>query len=451
MARNIAVQYVTDRYDGKGSFTLWQTRVKDLLVQQGLARALKGLSGKPEKMSDDDWEDIESKCLSTIRQNIGDNIINNFIDEDTVPKLWDKLEKMYLGKNLTTKLNLKRDLYRLKMGEGGNLMDHMNKFHGLVDQLKKVDVKIEEEDEALLLLTSLPDSYENIVTTVLYGKDTLKMVDVESTLLSNDKRKSSCEEISDSAMIVHDQNRGRNASRGSGGNSRSRSKGGGKGKQCYKCKQWGHIKWYCPLNKEGDTSNATIACADEGNFGDALTVSKFNSLSQSDWILDSGSSNHICFKKEYFDSFKERANSSLTLPNGNKCTVVGVGTVRIKMFDGVERTLGGVAYVPKLRKNIISISQLDSKGCHVSVEGGAMQITRGGKVLAKGEEKNGLYRLIQTSRKRGAQDIKRLKRVSFDRTKTKTHVSCFQAKGEGEIKIPTREGVIMKSPFGVGK
>ncbi|KAM7494450.1 hypothetical protein LguiB_029059 [Lonicera macranthoides] len=245
--------------------------------------------------------------------------------------------------------------------------------------------------------------------------------------------------------------KGRNASRGSSGNSRSRSKGGGKGKQCYKCKQWDHIKWYCPLNKEGDTSDATIACADEGNFGDALTISKCNSLSQSDWILDSGSSNHICFKKKYFDSFKEHVNSSLTLSNGNKCTVMGVGIVKIKMFDGVERTLGGVAYVPKLRKNIISISQLDSKGCQVLVEGGAMKITRGNKVLAKGEKRNGLYRLIQTSRKRGAQDIKCLKHVSFDRTKTKTHVSCFQAEGDGEIEIPTREGVIMKSPFGVDK
>lgn len=133
--------------------------------------------------------------------------------------------------------------------------------------------------------------------------------------------------------------------------------------------------------------------------------------------MDSGSSNHICFKKEYFDSFKKPTNSSLTLPNGNKCTVAGVGTVKIKMFDELERTLGGVAYVPKLRRNIISISQLYSKSCRVSVKGGAMKITRGGKVLARGEERNGLYHLIQTSRKRGAQNIKCLKRVSFDCTK----------------------------------
>ena len=48
-------------------------------------------------------------------------------------------------------------------------------------------------------------------------------------------------------------------------------------------------------------------------------------------------------QEEYFDSFKEHADSSLTLPNGNKCIVEGVGTVKIKMFDKVERTLSGVA------------------------------------------------------------------------------------------------------------
>ena len=70
---------------------------------------------------------------------------------------------------------------------------------------------------------------------------------------------------------------------------------------------------------------------------------------------------HICFKKEYFDLFKECVNSSLTLPRGNKYTVAVVRTAKIKMFDRVEHTLVVVAYVPKLWKNIISISQLDPK------------------------------------------------------------------------------------------
>jgi len=79
---------------------------------------------------------------------------------------------------------MKRDLYRLKMDDGANLMEHLNVFKGLLDQLGRVDVKVEEEDQELLFLTSLPDSFEHIITTVLYGKDTLQMREVESVLLS---------------------------------------------------------------------------------------------------------------------------------------------------------------------------------------------------------------------------------------------------------------------------
>ena len=162
------------------------------------------------------------------------------------------MEKFYLGKGLQTKLNLKWDLYKLKMGEGVSLMEHMNVFSGLVDQLAKVDVKIEEKDQALLLLTSLPDSYENIITTILYGKDTLKMEEVESTLLSHEKRRKA-DDSQSSVFVAHDQNRrGRTTARGSSGHRWSKSKGREKGKQWYKCKEWGHIRPNCSLLKEKD-------------------------------------------------------------------------------------------------------------------------------------------------------------------------------------------------------
>ena len=62
-------------------------------------------------------------------------------------------------------------------------MEHMNVFNGFLDQLRKVDVKIDEEDKALLLLTSLPDSYDILVTTFLYGKDTTSLEQVQLALV----------------------------------------------------------------------------------------------------------------------------------------------------------------------------------------------------------------------------------------------------------------------------
>ena len=106
MTGSFASQFKVERFDGKRSFTLWQRRLKDILVQQGSMRALKGKNSKPEKMTKEEWEDLELECISTIRLCILDNIINNVIDEDSAPALWKKLEKLYLGKSLTMKLNL---------------------------------------------------------------------------------------------------------------------------------------------------------------------------------------------------------------------------------------------------------------------------------------------------------------------------------------------------------
>lgn len=57
--------------------------------------------------------------------------------------------------------------------------------------------------------------------------------------------------------------------------------------------------------------------------------------------------------------------------------------MKIKMFDGVVRILGGVAYVPKMRTNLISLGWLDSKGCKYLAVGGGMKITCDCLVLMK--------------------------------------------------------------------
>ena len=43
-----------------------------------------------------------------------------------------------------------------------------------------MDVKIDDEDKALLLLNSLHDTYEHLTTTLLYGKDEIKFNDVSN-------------------------------------------------------------------------------------------------------------------------------------------------------------------------------------------------------------------------------------------------------------------------------
>lgn len=71
--------------------------------------------------------------------------------------------------------------------------------------------------------------------------------------------------------------------------------------------------------------------------------------------------------------------------DGSTYEVIGVGTTKIKMFDGVVRTLDGVAYVPKMRRNLISLGWLDSMGCRFLAVDGVIKITWDYLVRVKGK------------------------------------------------------------------
>ena len=47
------------------------------------------------------------------------------------------------------------------MKEGTLIKDHLDKLNKILMHLKNIDVRIDEEDQALILLCSLPPSFEN--------------------------------------------------------------------------------------------------------------------------------------------------------------------------------------------------------------------------------------------------------------------------------------------------
>jgi len=48
------------------------------------------------------------------------------------------------------------------------------------------------------------------------------------------------------------------------------------------------------------------------------------------------------------------------------CNMDGVGTVLIKMFDGMVRELKDVRYIPQIKKNLISVVALEAHGLEFS-------------------------------------------------------------------------------------
>ena len=134
-------------------------------------------------MADEEWGDLEIRAISTIRLSLTLEIKYSVLNEKSRSDLWEKLKKIYMSKSLTNRLYLNKQLFELKMDERIDIRDQINKFNKCVTQLSSVKVKIDEEDQTIILLTFLSKSYETVVTMFLVGKPTLAMDEVSITFL----------------------------------------------------------------------------------------------------------------------------------------------------------------------------------------------------------------------------------------------------------------------------
>ncbi|MFQ6666255.1 hypothetical protein Gotur_032680 [Gossypium turneri] len=73
------------------------------------------------------------------------------------------------------------------MNEGELLRDHISQFITLLNDLRSVEIYIDDKDQAMLLLYSLPPSYMFFRETLIYGRDKLLFENVKGHLLSRDK------------------------------------------------------------------------------------------------------------------------------------------------------------------------------------------------------------------------------------------------------------------------
>ena len=114
--------------------------------------------------------------------------------------------------------------------------------------------------------------------------------------------------------------------------------------------------------------------------------------------MDSTCSYHMTPNKDWFNTYRLVNSSSILMGNDASCKVVGIRNIRVKMFDGVIRTLCDVRYVPNLRKNPISLGTLDSNGFNYKSTNGVIKVSKGVLTMMKGQKLAGnIYKLMGTT------------------------------------------------------
>ncbi|GKB47536.1 hypothetical protein Tco_0898289 [Tanacetum coccineum] len=183
---------------------------------------------------------------------IRDTIVEVVTGETTAAGVWSKLETLYMTKSLANKLYLKKKLYTFCMPAGRKISEHIDEFNKIVLDLANIEVKLEDEDLALLLLIYLPASYEHFVDTLLYGREALTLEDVMATLNSKEIKERSKDMGDDGDGLYVRGRTDRRDSCQSKGKSRSKSQGGRL--KCYICQSEDYLKRNCPKNNRNKST-----------------------------------------------------------------------------------------------------------------------------------------------------------------------------------------------------
>ncbi|GFZ13815.1 thioesterase superfamily protein [Actinidia rufa] len=359
------------------NYAIWKPRMEDILFCKDLHDPLENKGEKPEAKTDEEWRKMNRKTIGLIRQCIGHEVFHHVAQETSAYDLWIKLEEMYQSKTSQNKALLMRRLVNLKLQRETTVAEHTSEFQSLVNQLTSVDLQFDDEMQALLLLSSLPESWETLEAR---------------------RREMGSTDQSESQALVSEGSRERGRGQGRGhhrgtGKGRWRSQARGRTVRCFYCDQEGHIKRDCPKYKAQDQSSDTVATAvmavDEDESDVLLAASDDG---KSDWVLDSGSAYHLCRDREVFSTYAA-CEGRIWMANNTCSRVVGRGSVRFRMADGRSVTLTEVRHVPNLRKNLISIGMLDANGCSFEASGEILRVSKGNKEMLWGKKTGVLYRL----------------------------------------------------------
>ncbi|RWR98966.1 RxLR effector candidate protein-like protein, partial [Dinothrombium tinctorium] len=255
---------------------------------------------------------------------------------------------------LVNKLFLRKKLVSTRLGPGGDMESHIATISEITDQLRAAGDQVEESEVVAIILSSLPETYDSLVTALESRKlEDLTLSFVKSRLIHEFVKLKEKEKNNDSAFLG--KHKGQKHV-----NSNNKEK-----RKCFHCGKIGHLKANC-WKRKNQKASFTQKENQKTNSSDGDFC--FNTESENyrfTWCVDSGASRHMSCIKDWFEDYKDITPMTITLADDNTVSAVGVGNIKL-LFEtpnGYKRgTLKDVLFVPELGSNLLSVGRITSQG-----------------------------------------------------------------------------------------
>lgn len=377
-------------------FAIWKFRISSILRENECLKAIEScaFASVPENSK------LEARAQSIIICGVADSHIDYIQDENSAYNMMTRLENQFMKKGTRSKLFLRRQLNDIKYKEGTSLAEHFVTLSKIFGQLRDAGSALSEEEKVNVLLLSMPQSYE-IVVTAIESLPNLKLDMVKDRLLGEEEKRiksGHTEEQHRTSFLCYScgkeghksyecamksqgynrigqqtsaRGRGHSFSRGQGTRAPQRThqafsynqgftRGNGRGISNRGRGFRGHGR-----GGQGQNYSYNVSSQDDHAFvaGYDHELSDNNSAKCNEivWCVDSGSSDHLTNNINAFSEYIELSQPKIiaAAKNGVSLMAVGVGNIKARCLIGkrfVDCTIKNVYYVPELRTNLLSVS-----------------------------------------------------------------------------------------------
>ena len=184
------------------------------------------LGTKPEAIKAEEWALLDRQVLGVIRLTLSKSVAHNVVKEKTTADLMKVLSDMYEKPLANNKVHLMKKLFNLKMVENASVAQHLNEFNTITNQLSSVEIDFDDEIRALIILASLPNSWEAMRMAISNstGKEKLKYNDIRDLILVEEIRRRDAGESLGYGSTLNLETRGKGNDKNSNrGKSKSRN------------------------------------------------------------------------------------------------------------------------------------------------------------------------------------------------------------------------------------
>ena len=381
-------QVTMSKLTGK-NFRSWLTVVRAHAAEKKLEDALfHGMNVSQER-------DLQARIF--LFSTLDDNHVEKVSSCATAKDMMERLTTIYADNSAVNTERLLERFFEHQFKVGETMSNHIARLESMRLELSNMGQSLSDGVFMAKLLSSLPENYSNMKSGWDFAHpDTKTIPSLVSHILKTEEKLKEENDVAKALLAKRPQ---------SGSKDTMSIEERKRITRCGKCGHKGHWHRECStrpenyIRKPGDKEQPVENASEKEKQRVSLNVGDLDASMRDMWLSDSGASNHMCNRKDWFSELVLYPSPrACTVGNGERTQILGEGKVEVVSSVGeneVAMTLNEVLLVLELPANLLSVGAADSKGIETKFEKGECKFLQDSTAIAVGRKLEGNLYLMQ--------------------------------------------------------